>query len=77
VYTRYAASQLRPDWLILHSFLTVLVMLDTKLLQHIHASPLALSEMVQACCTLAREQLEGVWMCGTSEVVDSWGMAET
>src|SRR5882724_2688149 len=33
-------------------------MLETKLLEHIHSSHLTLSERVQACCTVAREQLE-------------------
>jgi signal transduction histidine kinase/CheY-like chemotaxis protein len=33
-------------------------MLDTKLLEHIHSSTLDPSETVQACCSIAREQLE-------------------
>lgn len=33
-------------------------MFDTRLLEHIHSSPLTPSEMVQACCIIAREQLE-------------------
>lgn len=52
-------------------------MLETKLLEHIHSSQLSASEMVQACCTMAREQLEiGDFESGCAALKKWWSIGE-
>jgi signal transduction histidine kinase/ActR/RegA family two-component response regulator len=52
-------------------------MLDTRLLEHIHSSALTQSDMVQACCTVAREQLElGDFDAGCSALQRWWKVGE-
>ena len=50
---------------------------DTKLIEHIQSSPLTLSEQVQACCTIAREQLEmGDYDAGCAVLKEWWIVGE-
>jgi signal transduction histidine kinase/FixJ family two-component response regulator len=52
-------------------------MLETKLLEHIYASPMTSSEMVQVCCTIAREQLElGDFDAGCEALKKWWTITE-
>src|SRR5688572_27162599 len=52
-------------------------MLETKLLEHIYSSPLTSSEMVQACCTVSREQLElGDFDAGCEALKKWWTLGE-
>ena len=52
-------------------------MLDTRLLEHIHSSSLMPSDMVQACCTIAREQLElGDFDAGCAALQRWWKVGE-
>jgi signal transduction histidine kinase/CheY-like chemotaxis protein len=52
-------------------------MLDTRLLEHIHSSPLTLSEMVEACCSIAREQIEiGDYEAGCGALQRWWKLGE-
>jgi signal transduction histidine kinase/FixJ family two-component response regulator/predicted negative regulator of RcsB-dependent stress response len=52
-------------------------MLETKLLEHIYSSGLTSSEMVQACCTVAREQLEvGDFDAGCEALKKWWTVGE-
>jgi signal transduction histidine kinase/FixJ family two-component response regulator/predicted negative regulator of RcsB-dependent stress response len=52
-------------------------MLETKLLEHIYSSPISASEMVQACCTVAREQLEvGDFDAGCDALKRWWTVGE-
>ena len=52
-------------------------MLETKLLEHIHSSHLTSSEMVQACCTVAREQIEvGDFDSGCSALKKWWTVGD-
>src|SRR5882724_519362 len=50
---------------------------DTQLPRHIKTSPLNASEQVQACCTIAREQLErGDYDAGCAALRQWWRLAE-
>lgn len=50
---------------------------DTKLIERIQSSPLTLSEQVQACCTIAREQLEmGDYDAGCAVLKEWWIVGE-
>lgn len=50
---------------------------STKLLERVQASPLSLSEQVQACCTIAREQLEvGDYDAGCGVLQEWWTIGE-
>src|SRR5882724_9623875 len=50
---------------------------NTKQLERIQSSPLSLSEQVQACCTIAREQLEaGDYDAGCSVLQEWWTIGE-
>ena len=52
-------------------------MLDTTLLEHIHSSSLTVGEMVQACCTIAREQIEvGDYEAGCAALQRWWSIGE-
>ncbi len=52
-------------------------MLDTKLIEHIHSSPLTTSDMVEACCTVAREQIElGDFDAGCAALGAWWMVGE-
>ena len=52
-------------------------MLDTRLLEHIHSSPLTLSEIVGACCSIAREQIEiGDYDAGCAALQPWWKLGE-
>src|SRR6266536_6718315 len=52
-------------------------MLDTKLLEHIYSSPLAPSDMVLTCCTVAREQLEaGDFDAGCAALQHWWKLGD-
>src|SRR6202171_6373406 len=52
-------------------------MLDRTSLEHIHSSPLTVSEMVQACCTIAREQIEiGDYEAGCAALQRWWNTGE-
>ena len=52
-------------------------MLETRLLDHIYTSDLSPSEMVEACCTLAREQLEiGDFDAGCAALNRWWSLGE-
>ena len=50
---------------------------DSKLLDHIQSSRLTASEMVQACCTIAREQFEaGDYDAGCAALGRWWKIGE-
>ncbi|MGH9967994.1 MAG: ATP-binding protein [Pyrinomonadaceae bacterium] len=50
---------------------------DTKLIRHIHTSSLNQSERVQACCSIAREQLEaGDFEAGCAALREWWTVGE-
>jgi signal transduction histidine kinase/FixJ family two-component response regulator len=51
--------------------------IDSKVLAQIQSSPLSLSEQVQACCTIAREQLElGDYDAGCGVLKQWWTIGE-